>query len=133
MKIYKKLVLAFILAIWGFPALSQDDVIQFSDPDQAIIVTTESPTFTIRLQSNPSTGFGWFLSLHDQTLIQPIKQKYYAPKEGRPGAGGYEEWTFQVNTAAFKVPQLTSIDMVYARPWGKLENYKTAKFNIFTK
>jgi inhibitor of cysteine peptidase len=121
----------FLIAYSGCYVMAAE--INYNDPNKAIIVTKTAPTFIITLQSNPSTGFSWFLTKYDQILIEPVGQKYYAPNVGRPGAGGYEQWTFKVKSEAFKVPQKTQLEMLYTRPWESFKGSKPITFTIFIK
>ena len=101
----------------------------FSDFKQPIVITKNNPTFFIKLKSNPTTGFSWFLISYDHNLIEPISHKYYVPDTKLIGAGGYEKWIFKVKSAAFLMPQVTEITMAYTRPWN-LENYKPIIFKV---
>jgi predicted secreted protein len=115
-----------------FNAMAAKNEVNFSDPKQAIIATAESSTITLTLPANPSTGFCWFLVKYDQNFIEPISQKYYATKTDRVGAGGYERWKFKIKSKTFNVPIATEIQMLYARPWGRVDS-KSETFNIFIK
>lgn len=95
------------------------DKVEFTDPNKTILVKKSGPFFTIALQSNPTTGYSWALKNYDANLIMPVGRKFYAPANNRnmTGAPGYEKWTFQVKSEGFIVPQVTSIDLIYLRPW----------------
>jgi inhibitor of cysteine peptidase len=115
---------------WGACAMAAD--INFSDPNKAIIVTAADSTFTLTLKANPSTGFSWFLAKYDQTIVEPISQKYYSTSTERVGVGGYEVWEFKIKPEALRVPQVIEVQMLYARPWEPV-NSKPAIFSIFIK
>lgn len=102
--------------------------ITFSDPSQTITVQPSSPTFTLTLQSNKTTGYSWFVKSIDHQLVKMVSHKYVSPQQAMPGAGGYEQWTFMVRPAAFSKSSTTSVKMIYARPWEK----KSAKEVVFT-
>lgn len=108
----------FVLTLIALPALAAT---------KPIVVTSRSPEFTITLKSNPTTGYSWFLKDYNSSVLKPISQKYHPPKKTLPGAGGSEVWKFKVNPQAFAVPQITKIELVYARPWeassGEDEDY----------
>lgn len=101
----------------------------FSDPNKAIQVTKESPTFTLRLRSNPTTGYSWFLVSYDRDLITPISQKF-TPDTSKIGAPGVDIWTFKVNSGAFVVPQATQITLQYFRPWVVPTNGRKLSFMV---
>jgi len=95
------------------------------------MIDKSSPTFTIKLKSNPSTGFSWFLTKYDHNLIKAVSHKYYAPDTKLVGAPGYEEWIFKAKPKALTVPQITKIQLAYTRPWN-LEAYRTVTFKVVT-
>ena len=88
---------------------------------QVVTVTKQKPTFTITLQSNPTTGYSWFLLKCNDHLIKPVSQEFMADKvalkKGIMGAPGLSVWTFRVPSTAFSVPRVTSLKWVYMRPW----------------
>jgi inhibitor of cysteine peptidase len=95
-----------------------------------IMVAPGQPEFTIKLKSNPSTGYSWFLREYDNTLITPVKHAFQQPTKGLIGAPGYETWVFRVKQAAFIVPQQTTIRMIYARPWQGSDSSTQTVFRV---
>ncbi|HEY4198618.1 MAG TPA: protease inhibitor I42 family protein, partial [Mucilaginibacter sp.] len=74
-------------------------------------------TFTVRLDSQPSTGYSWLLTDSlDKKQIRQIKVPYMiSPKKGLPpGAAGKQVFTFK----AIKQGADT-IHLAYVRPWQK--------------
>lgn len=72
--------------------------------------------FTIILESNPTTAFGWQLSRPlDESIVKFIDSEYrtlatkFPPP---PGTGGIEIWTFEAIGVG-----TTEIFMEYLRPW----------------
>lgn len=64
--------------------------------DVAIAETTAGEEFTVRLPSNPTTGYAWqFLPTGDRGTVQFVSTVYEPPKTDRAGAGGTEIWTFR--------------------------------------
>ena len=124
-----KLTLSFVLGIFVFvsllvtwvPAIAKTDgcatVSVSAHPITVIHVTKKTPTAILKLLSNRSTGFSWFLVRYNHHLVVPVSAKYYPPKKAIPGASGYEIWTFKIKRSAFIVPQMTTIIMRYSRPW----------------
>lgn len=100
----------------------------------AIIVDKDQPVFIIKLVSNPTTGYTWFLHDYDKSVLKPVKHEYVAPKQEQamPGAPGYELWTFRVKSEAFAVPQRSVLQMVYARPWEVGQSTTHAEFVVTT-
>lgn len=121
---------------FSFPAFSVPNPVRipnvsYSDVNKVIIVKKTSPTFTITLHSNPTTGFMWILRDYDNDLIVPMGRKYFAPRTKLLGAGGYEKWTFGITPKGFAVPLTTSITLIYARSWN-LEGAEVARFKVVT-
>ncbi|KPJ68204.1 MAG: hypothetical protein AMJ43_01540 [Coxiella sp. DG_40] len=110
-------------------AFGADTKVVFNSPDKPIMINKSSAIFSIVLESNPTTGYSWFLVKYDSNLIMPVSQKYYPSNTKLIGAGGYEKWTFQVKPMGFVVPRVISIQLVYTRPWD-LEDYKPVTFKV---
>lgn len=89
----------------------------FTEETPNFVVTSAHPEFILKLKSNPTTGFSWFLREYDDKLITPVKHVFQKPTGKLIGAPGYDLWTFKVKPAGFTVPQQTMMRMVYARPW----------------
>lgn len=121
-------LLAFFLAL---PSYAEADKIKFTDPQNPILVKKSSPTFDIILQSNGTTGYSWALKTYDTDFIKPLKKKYYPATSGLIGAGGYEKWTFRVKPEGFIVPQVTSIMLIYQRPW-EASGAQVTNFKVVT-
>jgi inhibitor of cysteine peptidase len=70
-------------------------------------------TLTVKLGSNPSTGYSWTdAEITDPTAIRQISRDYVAPDTGLVGAGGTEVWVFNTSN-----PSTTTITMSYGQPW----------------
>lgn len=90
----------------------------YDESKLAVTVSAGKPTFIIKLKSNPTTGYSWFLREYHPTFLVPIRHKFETPTDKNlMGAPGYEVWTFRVKPEAFVVPQQTLIRLVYVRPW----------------
>jgi inhibitor of cysteine peptidase len=106
---------------------------QFTNSAEIITVSVNSPTFLIRLKSNPTTGYSWFAKKYDMQLIDIEGHKYFAPNTKLIGASGYEEWLFKVKSPSrLKTPVTTSIGMSYERPWEKAPT-KMVMFKVIIK
>lgn len=104
----------------------------YSEDKSNIAVTSKQPEFVIKLKSNPSTGYSWYLREYDSNLIVPVKHSYEQATSELIGAPGYELWTFKVKPAGFVVPQQTVMRMVYARPWQGSDSSTQLVFRITT-
>ncbi len=131
----KWLMVLLIISISFFYQISFAAAQQISQPiyseTQAVIsVTPNQSQFIIELQSNPSTGYSWFLMSYDHALLVPIKHYFQKSAMRVVGASGVEVWIFQAKSAAFKVPQQTSLRFIYARPWEAKAPGKTVIFKV---
>lgn len=106
----------FLLVAVAIQAKSPEIV--FSDPTKSILVQKSNPVFEIVLQSNPTTGYSWFLKNYDNNLITLVSHSYYPPLDQKlVGAPGYDKWIFRVKPEGFIAPQLTNITLIYMRTW----------------
>ena len=86
--------------------------------DKVVQIKSNQVTFQVTLQSNPTTGFNWYLLHCNEKLLAPIKAKFTPPENKKMmGAPGKVTWTFRAEPLAFKVPRVMFVDLVYARPW----------------
>ena len=102
----------------------------YSEDKQNIAVIPHQPEFVLKLKSNPTTGYSWFLREYNASLISPVKHTFQHPSQKLIGAPGYELWTFRVKPAGFTVPQQTIIRMIYARPWQGADNSSQLVFRV---
>ena len=74
------------------------------------IVTSLGETFSIELEGNPTTGYGWEPQLDDDRLR--LVERHYQPAGSGIGGGGKEIFTFQpVKTGS------AHVTFEYKRPW----------------
>ncbi len=72
-------------------------------------------TFTIRLPSNITTGFGWKMPAPPEGgVLEFLDSEYIPPDRPRIGGGGAEEWRFRALS-----PGETRIELDYVRSWEK--------------
>ena len=109
-----------------------DDSAIYTEGKRDILVSSSEPQFTIKLKSNPSTGYAWFLRRYNATFLIPIKHRFQQGNNQLIGGSGVELWTFRVKPKAFLVPQQTVIRMIYARPWDNKEKSTEVVFHITT-
>ena len=126
------LSLVFILvSVMSVTAKSENNV--YTEDKTNIVVTAQQPQFVLKLKSNPTTGYSWFLQDYDSNVILPVKHVFQSPAKGMMGAGGFDIWTFKVKPAGFAVPQRAVIRMIYARAWEKNESEKQVDFRVSTQ
>jgi inhibitor of cysteine peptidase len=130
MRAFTVLCLMFVMTTTVFAAEKDDAV--YTEDKNGILVSPDHPQFTIKLKSNPTTGYSWYLRNYHSRMIQPVKQSYVAGDTHLIGAPGYELWTFRVKKEGFSVPQQTRIKFVYARPWQADEKATQLIFKIST-
>lgn len=83
-------------------------------------------TFTVALESNPTTGYQWKFGtpLYDETVMILRGDKYIQPQEELCGAPGKRSLTFLAENSG-----RTGLRLIYVRPWEK--DRKPAKeFNL---
>ncbi len=74
-------------------------------------------TFTVALDSNPTTGYRWTLDgKEDATVVRKVSDEYVgqAHPPGMVGVGGTERWKFQAEKKG-----KTALHFIYRRPWEK--------------
>jgi inhibitor of cysteine peptidase len=82
-----------------------------------IIEATVGKSFTITLDSNPTTGYQWQVARQmDTGMVELIDSQYIAPKTDLVGAPGKEEWHFKAIKEGKAI-----ISFEYVRPWEKDE------------
>lgn len=129
------MVLAMLLsavAIAANPVKTSPEMTVYTQDKTNIVVSVDSPEFTIKLESNPTTGYSWFLHEYNATLVQPVKREFIQGDKKLIGSPGYDLWTFKIKPAGFIVPQQTTIRFAYARPWEGSENSTQVAFHIST-
>ena len=106
----------------------RDKTDKFSLEEQHETINVKAgKTFSISLDSNPSTGYHWELEKSiDTKLVKLQKSEYKAPETNMVGAGGKEIFVFK----ALK-PGSTTIYLKYVRPWEKgIKPVKEKAFHI---
>ena len=108
----------------------QPDDVQLTDANNGGQVTVKvGQTINLRLEANPSTGFGWEVSQVDTKLLAQEGDKNYAPaSQNKPvaGGGGWEVFRFAVQQKGE-----TTLKLIYHRSWEKgVEPAKTFEVKI---
>lgn len=75
--------------------------------------TSVGSQFTVRLESNPTTGYEWQVArIADETVVRLVDSRYVPPASNLLGAGGEQVFTFE----GLKEGR-TAITLEYARPF----------------
>lgn len=86
--------------------------------DQVVALSPQKQSFSVTLSSNPTTGYSWYLLKYNSHLILPASAEFIPPKNKKlMGAPGSMRWTFSATDLAMRVPNITHITLLYARPW----------------
>ena len=98
-----------------------------SEEIRFVVMAEEGKEFTVRLDSNRTTGYQWRPAAPlDEHIVKAVKCEYVPFEGALPGGGGEEIWTF---LAVGKGS--TEITMEYIRPWEKTHfPVKTATIQV---
>lgn len=123
----------YVLAAASIILVSDSALADFSDPSKAILLTTDHPSFTLTLKSNPTTGYRWVVRHYDRHLFTLLGQHYHAPNTQKMGAPGYVSFDFKAKAEAFVAAQKTKINLEYVRPWeAKTHGAQKLHFTVVT-
>jgi inhibitor of cysteine peptidase len=128
MKIPAAICAFFVAGLMITSSVSAEEA-TYSDPAKTIDVEL-CKDFTITLESNKTTGFGWDIATPiDEKIIKFIGCEYIAAQTGLIGSGGMEIWSFRA-----VCPGKTNISFKYIRPWEKdVPPAKNLTFNVVVK
>ncbi len=101
--------------VWG--AAQADTADDFTNPAKPLFINAKTQTLTVKLKSNPSTGYTWYLQSIDSPWLQPVSHQYVAANSGLMGAPGYDVWTFNVKANYQNIPFYSEIELIYTRAW----------------
>jgi predicted secreted protein len=95
-----------------------------------VVMTEEGKEFTVRLNSNRTTGYQWRPAGQiDERIVKLLRSEYVTYEGGPVGSGGEEIWTFLATGRGD-----TEITMEYVRPWEKIPHpVKTATIKVFVR
>jgi len=106
-----------IFAIGGTIAAAAADtnvILALNAADSGKQITVNAgDSFTVTLDSNPSTGFAWLISaITDESVIDDVNNEFKGADTEMVGAGGQEVWTFEALDEG-----TSTIEMQYSRSW----------------
>src|SRR3990167_9939563 len=116
MKMWNKIKYSLAIGIIFLNPVVYAETTVYTEDKPAILLTPAQPEFVIKLKSNATTGYSWFLRKYDPHFVQPVKHVYQASTSQLVGSPGFELWTFRAKPTAFIVPQVSAIYFIYARP-----------------
>lgn len=120
------MALLLILAIFSGCG-SREHLATAADNESEIRLRT-GETLTVRLESNPTTGYSWQVMEFDNSVLRQDGDPEYKPSpgsDGQVGAGGEE-------TLRFKAlgPGKTRLTLGYMRPWEDLPPIETFTIQV---
>lgn len=103
--------------------------LEVTDADNGKTVTaTKGQNLYVKLQANPSTGYGWVVTQTDRTFGYPAAEKFF-PNGPGVGSGGISRFLWKTGGALNMVGSHT-VKMEYKRAWET--NVAPAKTFTFT-
>lgn len=90
---------------------------------ETIEVAADEP-FTVKLESNPTTGYEWAVESIDGS-VKFVESKYAAPKGGAAGAPGEQLLTFDAGSAGS-----STVTLAYERPFAPDEPGQSLEFEV---
>ncbi len=95
------------------PAVAATRNLTGADQGKTIQLTT-GDTLVVRLESNASTGFAWYVKKGSTALLKLDSQDRIAPENANPGTPGAQVFTFRANG-----PGKGDLLLHYVRSWEK--------------
>ena len=128
MKISAVICILFTAVLMITSLVSAEEAV-YNDPAKSIDIEL-CKDFTITLESNKTTGFGWDIATPiDEKIVKFMGCEYIAAQTGLVGSGGREIWSFRAIC-----PGKTNISFKYIRPWEKdVPPAKNLTFNVAVK
>ena len=124
-------ILTYLVASLVYAAENKNISPIYTEDKPVVMVSANAPQFIIKLKSNASTGYVWFLQDYNSGIISVVKHTYQMPVDNNLiGAPGCELWTFRVTPAGLIVPRETMIRFVYIRPWEVAKDVKPLVFKV---
>ena len=81
--------------------------------DGSSVYVTQGDTMSVKLPSNPTTGYKWSIAVNAPSVLQPAGDpRFEAPLTPRPGSGGFQTFDFRVVGGG-----AAALQLVYRRPF----------------
>ncbi|MDD2666772.1 MAG: protease inhibitor I42 family protein [Methanocellales archaeon] len=110
------IVISIVLIAW-FGFMSPGDTIK----------TKKGATFSVSLESNPTTGYSWQPQF-DSNYVQLVDSSYVPSQPNLLGGSGKETFEFLAMSSG-----TTEITFSYARPWESQPPLETRVFKVVIK
>lgn len=117
-------IIFIIMTFLASLSLAETKPAPISDDTKPIMVNANDPYVTIRLKSNPTTGYRWFIRSYPHAFIVPQQHSVEKQTSNLMGAPTQEVFTFKLNRIAFTAPHHFIIRFSYLRPFeasGKID------------
>ena len=125
----KKSILGIIFCLFIFSLSSHALIVLNEAKLRKVVPVKLNETVVVRLSSNPTTGFDWYLDKLDQKSLKLLSDNYLPTKTGLVGSGGIKEFKFKAVKKGNKV-----INFLYYRVWeGKKKAVNKVTFNLCVK
>lgn len=125
------LVLALALVVGGFPAAAGPTTvteINVSAVDAGgRIELDNSHVLVVNLESNPSTGYAWYVESRDEKVLEQVGD-FALKAADKIGAPGMQILRFQGIASG-----QTTLNLVYRRPWEDVKPEKTFSLEVTVK
>ena len=116
---YRVFITTALACLFGCSHLSKSDdetirrALTAADAERSITVAPNG-SFDIELQSNPTTGYEWSLSVEPPEVVATKSKQYTADASGRVGVGGVTRWSLNARMVGS-----ATLTFMYSRPWEK--------------
>ena len=111
------LAVALVVLLFTSGCGSVKEVKAGMDRNGKEIQLQQSEVLSVRLESNPTTGYSWQLAECEKSILQPAGEPTFetaANGKQQVGTGGWETFQFKPVKAG-----QTHLKLVYLRPWEK--------------
>ena len=81
-------------------------------------------TFSVLLEGNPTTGYGWQVKTTDESVVSSAEPTYVTDSD-LVGSGGLYTFTFTATG-----PGQMQVELVYLRPWEQAEPLQTFTLTV---
>lgn len=109
-----RLFIALGLPLMAACSHTPDGPVMLEQVSQCPITLHNGQTLTLRLPSNPTTGYRWLLQHPAANILRSLGPEVYTDPEeaGLVGSAGRSSWRFQS-----KAPGESHLILIYQQPW----------------
>ena len=130
----KKIIYCLLLIMGAYQTIlfAADNTQAVTSDSKPIVVDRKEAHFTIRLQSNPTTGYRWFIRSYPPDFITPVKHNMAKQDSKLIGAPTQELFEFKIKRSAFAAPHQFIVRFNYMRPFETGGRMEVRSFRILT-